>query len=125
MLNGAPHLTKHLIESFSHRLSPLFVLYSSRFGPMGCYFSYFQGEIDYGFSSALWNPIGLNDGTYELIVHVACEPSGLHFPPPGIDESYSSIVTGVCFWKPLRMHTLITLGFLDDFARCSSHYWRV
>jgi hypothetical protein len=96
MLNGVLHLIKRSIESFSQRPFPLFVLDSSKFGPMGCHFSYFQGEIDYGFSSALWNPIGLNDGTYELIVHVACEPSGLHFPPPGIDQSYSSIVTGVC-----------------------------
>ena len=57
---------------------------------------HFQGEVDYGYSSASWLPTGLNDGNYELIVHVLCEPSGLSFPPMGIDESYSSIVSGVC-----------------------------
>ena len=54
-----------------------------------------QGEIDYGFASAKWNPVGLPDGEYELMVHVICEASGLSFPPPGIDDYFSSSIRGV------------------------------
>ena len=58
-----------------------------------------QDQIDYGFSSANWNPVGLNDGEYELMALVSCDPSGLHFPPPGIDNYKSAVVSGVrcCF----------------------------
>ena len=58
--------------------------------------TYLQGDIDFGFNVVLWDTSYLNDGTYELMLHVLCEPSGLSFPPPGIDEYYSSVVTGVC-----------------------------
>jgi hypothetical protein len=54
-----------------------------------------QGEIDYGFAQAKWNPVGLNDGEYELMLHVICESSGLSFPPPGIDDYYSATIRGV------------------------------
>ncbi len=54
-----------------------------------------QDEIDYGFATAQWNTAGLNDGEYELVVHVVCESSGLSFPPPGIDDYYSAPVRGV------------------------------
>ena len=59
-----------------------------------------QGTVDYGFASAKWNPIGLTDGDYELVLRVVCEPTGLSFPPPGFDEYYSSIVQGVCCYGP-------------------------
>ncbi len=52
-----------------------------------------------GFSVALWDTSYLNDGVYELMLHVLCEPSGLSFAPLGIDESYSSIVSGVCHYS--------------------------
>jgi hypothetical protein len=55
-----------------------------------------EGTLDYGFSSAKWNPVGLNDGEYELMLHVICESSGLSFPPPGIDDYFSSPIRGVC-----------------------------
>jgi hypothetical protein len=54
-----------------------------------------QDEIDYGFAGAQWNPVGLTDGEYELVVHVLCETAGLSFPPPGIDDYYSAPVRGV------------------------------
>ena len=57
---------------------------------------FIKGQKDFGFGSARWLPVGLNDGEYELILHVICEPSGLSFPPMGIDEYYSSTVKGVC-----------------------------
>ncbi len=56
-----------------------------------------QDEIDYGFAGAQWNHVGLNDGEYELVLHVICETAGLSFPPPGIDDYYSAPVRGVCF----------------------------
>ena len=58
--------------------------------------------MDYGFASAKWNPVGLTDGDYELVLHVVCEPTGLSFPPPGFDEYYSSIVRGVCLMEMWR-----------------------
>jgi hypothetical protein len=39
--------------------------------------------------------VGLNDGEYELMLHVICEASGLSFPPPGIDDYYSATIRGV------------------------------
>ena len=60
--------------------------------------------MDYGFSSANWLPTGLNDGEYELMLEVLCDPSGLSFPPPGIDNYYSAVVTGVrCLFR-LQLH---------------------
>ncbi len=58
-----------------------------------------QDEIDYGFAGAQWNTVGLNDGEYELVLHVVCETAGLSFPPPGIDDYYSAPVRGV--WSNL------------------------
>ena len=54
-----------------------------------------QGDIDLGVFTAMWDTSYLTDGTYELILHVICEPSGLAFPPPGINEFFSAIVSGV------------------------------
>ena len=31
---------------------------------------------------------------YELVAHALCNPSGLKFPPPGIDDFYSDPLTG-------------------------------
>jgi hypothetical protein len=64
--------------------------------------SFEQGAIDYGFSSAVWVPTGLNDGDYEIVLHVICKPSGLSVPPPGVDEYYSEIVRGV--WSSFFFH---------------------
>ncbi len=59
-----------------------------------------------GLSVALWDTSYLNDGVYELMLHVLCEPSGLSFAPLGIDESYSSIVSGVRRFEAKNVSTV-------------------
>jgi len=65
-----------------------------------------DGEIDYGFASAVWVPTGLNDGNYELVLHVICQSSGLSFPPPGVDEYYSQVVQGTI--RRVSSHRVVT-----------------
>ncbi len=79
--------------------------------------AYAQDEIDYGFAGAQWNHVGLNDGEYELVLHVVCETAGLSFPSPGIDDYYSAPVRGVCC---LSIALSDLLGDLSHYSCCDS-----